>query len=42
MTHTDANDAPILYEVKIIHVADGQPIQFEERWVDAKKVPEFY
>ena len=41
VTHTDANDAPILYEVKIIHVADGQPIQFEERWVDAKKVPEF-
>ena len=41
VTHTDASDAPILYEVKIIHVADGQPIQFEERWVDAKKVPEF-
>lgn len=41
MAHTDASDAPILYEVKIIHVADGQPIQFEERWVDAKKVPEF-
>lgn len=41
VTHTDANDAPILYEVKIIHVADGQPIQFEERWVDAKKVPHF-
>ena len=41
VTHKDASDAPILYEVKIIHVADGQPIQFEERWVDAKKVPEF-
>ncbi|GLR28576.1 transcriptional regulator, GntR family [Psychrobacter pacificensis] len=41
VTHTDASDAPILYEVKIIHVADGQPIQFEERWVDAKKVPHF-
>ncbi|MER1973906.1 UTRA domain-containing protein [Psychrobacter alimentarius] len=34
-------DATVLYEVKIIHFADGQPIQFEERWVDAKKVPEF-
>jgi len=34
-------DAPILYEVKIIHFADGQPIQFEERWVDAKRAPEF-
>lgn len=41
VAHTDANDVPILYEVKIIHVADAQPIQFEERWVDAKKVPEF-
>ena len=41
LAHTSANDAPILYEVKIIHFADGQPIQFEERWVDAKKVPEF-
>ena len=41
VTHTDASDTPVLYEVKIIHVADGQPIQFEERWVDAKKVPEF-
>ncbi|OLF36038.1 GntR family transcriptional regulator [Psychrobacter sp. C 20.9] len=41
VAHTDASDAPILYEVKIIHVADGQPIQFEERWVDAKKVPHF-
>lgn len=37
----NSNDAPVLYEVKIIHFADGQPIQFEERWVDAKKVPEF-
>ncbi|MBB3105819.1 GntR family histidine utilization transcriptional repressor [Psychrobacter luti] len=35
------NEAAILYEVKIIHFADGQPIQFEERWVDATKVPEF-
>ena len=34
-------DATVLYEVKIIHFADGQPIQFEERWVDAQKVPEF-
>ena len=39
--HTDASDAPVLYEVKIIHFADGQPIQFEERWVDANKVPAF-
>ena len=41
VTHTDASDAPILYEVKSIHIADGEPIQFEERWVDAKKVPHF-
>lgn len=34
-------DMPVLYEVKIIHFADGEPIQFEERWVDAKKVPKF-
>lgn len=34
-------DTPVLYEVKIIHFADGEPIQFEERWVDAKKVPKF-
>jgi len=39
--YTDASDAPVLYEVKIIHFADGQPIQFEERWVDAAKVPAF-
>ncbi|WP_369958190.1 UTRA domain-containing protein [Psychrobacter sp. CLB018] len=38
---TDSNEAAILYEVKIIHFADGQPIQFEERWVDATKVPDF-
>lgn len=38
---TDSNEADILYEVKIIHFADGQPIQFEERWVDATKVPDF-
>ena len=37
----DGSDAPVLYEVKIIHFADDQPIQFEERWVDAKKVPAF-
>lgn len=36
-----SNEAPVLYEVKIIHFADGQPIQFEERWVDAVKVPKF-
>ena len=35
------SEAAVLYEVKIIHFADGQPIQFEERWVDALKVPEF-
>ncbi|GAF55048.1 histidine utilization repressor [Psychrobacter sp. JCM 18901] len=39
---TDANDEAVLYEVKIIHFADGQPIQFEERWVDAKKSAEVY
>lgn len=33
--------AAVLYEVKIVHFADGQPIQFEERWVDALKVPKF-
>lgn len=44
---TSANDmssnheGAVLYEVKIVHFADGQPIQFEERWVDAKKVPKF-
>jgi len=35
------SETVVLYEVKIIHFADGQPIQFEERWVDALKVPEF-
>ena len=39
--NTNSAVAAILYEVKIIHFADGQPIQFEERWVDAAKVPEF-
>lgn len=39
--NTNSAEAAILYEVKIIHFADGQPIQFEERWVDATKVPEF-
>ncbi|GAF54281.1 histidine utilization repressor [Psychrobacter sp. JCM 18900] len=38
----DASDEAVLYEVKIIHFADGQPIQFEERWVDAKKSTEVY
>ena len=38
---TDSTEPAVLYEVKIIHFADGQPIQFEERWVDATKVPEF-
>lgn len=28
-------------EVKIVHIADGIPVQFEERWVDATLVPEF-
>lgn len=35
------NGPTVLYEVKIIHFADGQPIQFEERWVDASKIPKF-
>lgn len=35
------SEIAVLYEVKIVHFADGQPIQFEERWVDAKKVPQF-
>ncbi|MDN5733487.1 MAG: UTRA domain-containing protein [Psychrobacter sp.] len=35
------SSAAVLYEVKIIHFADGLPIQFEERWVDAQKLPEF-
>ena len=38
---TPVLEIPIIYEVKIIHFADGQPIQFEERWVDAAKVPAF-
>lgn len=38
---TNSTEAVFLYEVKIIHFADGQPIQFEERWVDATKVPAF-
>ncbi|KAA0914511.1 UTRA domain-containing protein [Psychrobacter sp. ANT_WB68] len=38
---THSNEIAVLYEVKIVHFADGQPIQFEERWVDAKKVPQF-
>ena len=38
---TPSLETPVLYEVKIIHFADGQPIQFEERWVDANKVPKF-
>lgn len=39
--HQEDDDTAMLYEVKIIHFADGQPIQFEERWVDAIKVPKF-
>ena len=39
--YTHSNEIAVLYEVKIVHFADGQPIQFEERWVDAKKVPQF-
>lgn len=35
------DNTPLLYEVKVIHLADGLPIQFEERWVDATKVPNF-
>lgn len=31
----------LIDEVKIIHIADGKPIQFEERWVDASLVPNF-
>ena len=38
---TRISEIAVLYEVKIVHFADGQPIQFEERWVDAKKVPQF-
>lgn len=39
--NTDKEDEPVLYEVKIIHFADDQPIQVEERWVDAAAVPHF-
>lgn len=39
--NADKADEPILYEVKIIHFADDQPIQVEERWVDAAAVPHF-
>ncbi len=35
------DNEPVLYEVKIIHFADGEPIQFEERWVNAAAVPKF-
>ena len=28
-------------EVKIVHIADGKAMQFEERWVDAQLVPNF-
>ncbi len=35
------DETPVLYEAKIIHFADGKPIQFEQRWVDAQKVPNF-
>lgn len=35
------SDDPVLYEVKIIHFADDEPIQVEERWVDAHIVPNF-
>ena len=38
---TRISEIAVLYEVKIVHFADGQPIQFEERWVDATKVPDF-
>ena len=38
---TCISEIDVLYEVKIVHFADGQPIQFEERWVDATKVPDF-
>ena len=38
---TRSSEIAVLYEVKNVHFADGQPIQFEERWVDAKKVPQF-
>ncbi|WP_201610816.1 UTRA domain-containing protein [Psychrobacter submarinus] len=31
----------LVHEVKIIHLADGLPIQFEERWVDAQQLPDF-
>lgn len=34
------NDDPI-DEVEIVHIADGKPVQFEERWVDASLVPNF-
>ena len=36
-----AHNTALLYEVKIIHFADGLPIQFEERWVDAQQLPDF-
>ncbi|MBI0426626.1 UTRA domain-containing protein [Psychrobacter sp. NG27] len=41
MSVEKTSETAVLYEVKIIHFADGQPIQFEERWVDAAKVPAF-
>lgn len=31
----------LVYEVKIIHLANDLPIQFEERWVAAQQLPDF-
>ena len=41
VANTANGDTTLLYEIKIIHLADGIPIQFEERWVDAQRVPNF-
>ncbi|SJM37459.1 putative HTH-type transcriptional regulator YurK [Psychrobacter pasteurii] len=34
-------DSDLIDEVKLIHIADGKPLQYEERWVDASLVPGF-
>jgi len=31
----------LIDEVKLVHIANGKPLQYEERWVDASLVPQF-
>lgn len=34
-------DTPAIFELKILHIADGVPVQLEERWVNATLIPKF-